>query len=451
MIQNFKVVFYLRANYVRRDGKSSIRTRIYLNSERLELGATGQYIEGKYWNASGGRCKSRTAQALCVNSELDRIESDIIHIFRRMEFQETLSLEKIRNEYLGLDRPKHSFMEFYKQFVEDAKNEIGTVRSYASYQKFNVLLKHFTNFLLKKYNRKDIMLAELNYGYISAFESYLKTEAGQSHNTTMRQMRNFKTVIIKACKLGLLEHDPFVDFKFKFKQVDRGFLTDDEIKRLIQKDFSIQRLEQVRDIFVFSCFTGLAYIDVKHLTSEHIIELDSKQWIMIRRQKTDVPTTVLLLQVPKMILAKYKGVDPKGHLLPVLSNQKMNAYLKEIADLCGITKNLTFHIARHTFATMALSKGVPVESISRMLGHTNIRTTQIYAKITNKKIEADMLDLSSKLTDLETVAFEQSSLNPSADKNKAPNNTNDEVTSAKTKTSSPRKTKKSIANSHSCG
>ena len=220
-------------------------------------------------------------------------------------------------------------------------------------------------------------------------------------------LRNFKTVTIRAIKLGLMKQDPFVNYKIRFEKVDRGFLTDEEIEKLIKKEFSIKRLEQVRDIFVFSIFTGLAYIDVANLTGKNIVTLDGKQWIMTRRQKTDVPTNVLLLDIPRMIIEKYKLMmtdDDKGRLLPILSNQKMNAYLKEIADICGIEKRLSFHLARHTFATMALTKGVSIESVSKMLGHTNIQTTQIYARIINKKVEADMLSLSTKL-DFSTAAI----------------------------------------------
>ena len=168
-------------------------------------------------------------------------------------------------------------------------------------------------------------------------------------------------------------------------------MTDEEILKIANKDLGIQRLELVRDLFVFSCFTGLAYIDVANLTSENIVTLDDKQWIMTKRQKMSVATNVLLLDIPKNIIEKYSDKTYRdGKLFPMLTNQRTNSYLKEIADICGIKKDLTFHMAHHTFATMSLSKGVSMESVSKMLGHTNIKTTQIYAHITNKKIEHDM-------------------------------------------------------------
>lgn len=194
-----------------------------------------------------------------------------------------------------------------------------------------------------------------------------------------------------------MDNDPFTGFKIHFAPTDRGFLTDVEIEALMKKEFPVKRLEVVRDIFIFSCFTGLAYVDVSNLTKKNLVVLDDKLWIMTKRQKTDVPSNILLLDIAHSIIKKYDGVDKNGRLLPIMSNQRTNSYLKEIAALCGIEKNLTFHLARHTFATLALSKGVPVESVSKMLGHTNIKTTQIYARVTNKKIEHDMMQLASKL------------------------------------------------------
>jgi hypothetical protein len=210
-------------------------------------------------------------------------------------------------------------------------------------------------------------------------------------------------IIIEAKNNGWIFMDPFVNYKIRFNRVDRGYLTDQEMQTIMDKEFVSKRLEQVRDIFIFSCFTGLAYVDVKHLTTDNIrMSFDGKLWIMTHRQKTDTPVNVPLLNIPLSILKKYEGKHPNGQLLPVLSNQKLNSYLKEIADLCGIKKTITFHLARHTFATTTtLSKGVPIETVSKMLGHTNIQTTQIYARITNDKISADMQLLAAKINDIE--------------------------------------------------
>ncbi len=198
---------------------------------------------------------------------------------------------------------------------------------------------------------------------------------------------------------GWILTDPFGNYKIRYEKVDRGYLTDDELQLMIDKDYGTERLEQVRDIFIFCCYTGLAYVDVSHLTYDDIREsFDKNLWIMTKREKTNIDVNVPLLDIPRALIEKYRGKMPNKKVLPVISNQKMNAYLKEIASVCGIEKNLTFHLARHTFATtITLSKGVPIESVSKMLGHTNIQTTQIYARKTNEKISNDMAKLASQL------------------------------------------------------
>ena len=196
-------------------------------------------------------------------------------------------------------------------------------------------------------------------------------------------MQFFKRIILIARNNGILVGDPFANYKIRLEKVDRGYLTEDEIKIILKKKMVSERLEQVRDVFIFSCFSGLAYVDVANLKEDNIRKsFDGNLWIITKRQKTNTDVNVPLLDIPKMILEKYKGKLPNGKVLPIISNQKLNAYLKEIADVCGIKKNLTFHLARHTFATTTtLAKGVPIETVSKMLGHTNIETTQILSLI----------------------------------------------------------------------
>lgn len=222
-------------------------------------------------------------------------------------------------------------------------------------------------------------------------------------------MQTLRMIIIEAKNNGWIFNDPFANYRIRLKKVDRGYLTEEELQRILQKKMPCTRLEQVRDVFIFSCFTGLAYIDVRNLTKENIrTSFDGKLWIMTHRHKTQTSVNVPLLKVPQLLLEKYEGMLPDGRLLPVLSNQKLNSYLKEIADLCGIEKNITFHLARHTFATtMTLAKGVPIETVSKMLGHTNIVTTQIYARITNDKIGRDMQALAGQLSEIEKIALEE--------------------------------------------
>ena len=274
----------------------------------------------------------------------------------------------------------------FDKFIDDIRQRVGHTISKESLQKYSVLRKHFFEFLVHRYKRKDIGLMEFTPAIIQDFELYLTTVASCAYNTAIKKMKTLKTVTIYALKRGYLLQDPFRDHHFHLTPVDRGFLTDEEILKIANMELTIPRLELVRDLFLFSCFTGLAYIDVANLRREHLVTLDGKAWIMTRRKKTNVESNILLLDIPKAIIEKYSPSTTlkDGKLFPILSNQKMNAYLKEIADVCGLQKRLTFHLARHTFATMSLSKGVPMESVSKMLGHTNIKTTQIYARITSK-------------------------------------------------------------------
>ena len=394
----FRVVFYLRSNYVNKEGKTSVMLRIYLNNERLSLGSTGISVKSSQWDKEKERIKGRTTEALNTNLQLDNIASGLQSIFRRIEMSDVVSLERIKSEFLGKKEEIDTLMQLFEKHNGDVAKQVGVSVGKATLQKYNVCKRHFSEFLEKQYKRSDLKLTELTYVVIREFDLYLRTEVGQNANTATKTMKTFKTITLLGQKMGVLLHDPFMNHRFHIEPVNRGFLTDEEILLIANKDLGISRLELVRDIFIFSCFTGLAYIDVSNLTPDHIVTLGDKQWIMTQRQKTSVETNVLLLDIPKAIIAKYGGKTYRnGKLFPMLTNQKTNSYLKEIADICGIKKNLTFHLARHTFATMSLSKGVPMESVSKMLGHTNIRTTQIYARITNKKIEHDMEELADKL------------------------------------------------------
>lgn len=295
-------------------------------------------------------------------------------------------------------------MQLFDKHNEDVAARVGISVSAPTLQKYKVCKRRFSEFLKDKLRRRDLKLTELTYMIILDFDLYLRTVVGQNPNTATKTMKTFKTIVILGQKLGVLHHDPFVNVRFHLEPVNRGFLTDEEVLQIVNKELNIPRLELVRDIFIFSCFTGLAYIDVANLTPDNIVMLGGKEWIMTKRQKTSVETNVLLLDIPKRIISKYSHQTYRdGKLFPILSNQKTNSYLKEIADIRGIKKNLTFHLARHTFATMSLSKGVPIESVSKMLGHTNIRTTQIYARITNKKIEHDMEQFADKLGKFNTA------------------------------------------------
>jgi site-specific recombinase XerD len=251
---------------------------------------------------------------------------------------------------------------------------VGKEYAQGTLQRYKISFSHTKSFIKWKYNADDINIEKLDYSFVADYEFWLKSEKSCAHNTTLKYINNFRKVVNRCLRNGWLSRDPFTGFKMTKREVERNALTQDELKTMASKEFVCQRLAQVRDIFLFCCYTGLAYADVQKLKRCEIATgVDGEQWIFIHRQKTETASRIPLLPTALDILEKYKNHPQccnKDKILPVLSNQKMNAYLKEIADVCGITQLLTFHIARHTFATtVTLSNGVPIETVSKMLGH----------------------------------------------------------------------------------
>ena len=404
-MSTFKILFYLRKNYLNKNKQAGIMVRITLNGEITQFSSKLE-ADPDLWDVKTGKMSGNSLKARQLNTLLESIRFSITNHYREIErIEGYVTVEKVRNAYLGITTRQQTLLELYKQHNEDVQKLIGKSIAKATYEKHDRTCRRLEDFMQKQYHVRDIALKEINHSFITNFEAYLRSDCDCSENTTAKFIQFFRRIIIIAKNNGWIQIDPFANYSIRLKRVDRGYLTKEELTMIMQKEFSTKRLEQVRDIFIFSCFTGLAYIDVKNLTENNIITSDGKQWICTHRQKTDTAVNVPLLKIPAAIIEKYKDVRYKGQLLPVLSNQKLNSYLKEIGDLCGIHKNVTFHLARHTFATTTtLANGVPIETVSKMLGHTNITTAQIYARITNDKINRDMQKLSTKLQDIEQAA-----------------------------------------------
>lgn len=355
------------------------------------------------WNAVAGRLSGKTAEAKSLNSYLDTLQQKVFEAKRKLlERDEDLSAEAIKSLLLGRDTHRQRFMllEIFRYHNEQMKALVGREFAPGTMERYETSLKHTQSFLKWKYGVEDLEISRLNYEFLSEYEFWLKSVRRCNHNTTMKYLSNFRKIVNQCLRKGWLPRDPFPGFKMSLREVNRMALTEKELQLLADKRFSTPRLTQVRDIFLFSCFSGLAYADVKKLrTSDVVWGVDGEKWLMIAREKTDVISRIPLLPQALQIMDRYKNEQiENGPLLPVASNQKMNAYLKEIADLCGISKHLTFHLARHTFATtVTLSNGVPIETVSKMLGHRNLKTTQLYARILDGKISSDMQQLKLKL------------------------------------------------------
>ncbi len=400
----FSVLFWVNKNKVNKNtSKAPIFARITVNGKRVEL-STGKSIEVKNWISSHGRVKGTSEEARTINRYLDNVNVRLTRIFDRMEdADEIITAREIKNRFLGNKPIGHSLIDLFEYHNQQIKDQIGLGYSTGTLERYETTLKHLKEFLAKSLKVNDIDCEELKYPFISEFEYYLKTKKKIGHNTTMKYLRNFKKIVLLALKNEWIIRDPFMRFKISLHDVKKEFLTKHEIQRIIEKEFNIERLTHVRDIFIFCCYTGLSYIDVQRLTWDDIqTGLDDKLWIMVERKKTGIESHIPLLPEPIRILNLYKSnpeINVKGKILPVLSNQKVNSYLKEIGDLCGIKKNITFHMARHTFATtVTLANGVSIETVSSMLGHKSIKTTQIYAKVVKEKISREMVELENTLS-----------------------------------------------------
>ena len=396
MQTKMSILFYAKRAKTTTVGLVPIYLRITIDGQRLEI-STKRYIESSKWSSDSGKMKGNSEEARSVNSYLD-ITKGSIYDYQKdlMQTDQVVNVENMRNKLLGVVEKAHMLIPIFQEHNNQIKTLLGSEFAKGTLTRYTTALKHTVDFLKWKYNVSDIDIRKIDHPFITEFEFYLRSECKCNHNSAVKYVKsNFGKIIRNCVANGWLDKDPFVSYTSKMREVNRAFLDEADLEAIATKEFKGDRLNQVRDIFLFSCYTGLAYIDVKQLTRNNIsIGIDGERWIFTNRQKTDTRSNIPLLPVAEGILNKY-NLHPQcvneNRLLPVLSNQKMNSYLKEIGDVCGITKELTFHIARHTFATtITLTNGVSIESVSKMLGHRSIKTTQHYAKIVDKKVSEDM-------------------------------------------------------------
>jgi site-specific recombinase XerD len=412
----FGLTFLINRTKEKKNGECPVMLRININGERAAL-QLKRYLKPEVWDSTRYVMKGRTIEARIFNDYLEAVR-----VKAHKKYNELLSLtddvtpQMLRDSILGINTAKtRTVIDIWEDHVNGLQKLIGKENTYATYQKYNTAKNHFIKFLQKYYRVNDVSIKSVDYHMIQQYNMYLKTEKGCSSNTATKFLQNLKRITCISMRSGWLMKDPFVGVNLSIKEVDRPYLTMEEIQKLIDYDSKIERLKRVRDIFIFSCYTGLAYIDVKKLKKSEVEGNDEiGYWIRTRRQKTDARANIPLLAIPMDIINNYCRLDllmPEDPILPVLSNQKVNAYLKELADLCGIHKELTFHVARHSFATtLTMTNGVPMETVSKMLGHKNIKSTQHYARIVDQKVGDDMKLLAAKLKGNRSIVFAQKSL-----------------------------------------
>lgn len=402
--QSLNFYFHIRKDKLNSKGEAPIFLRISVDGQRAVI-AVNRYIAEAKWNKEAQKAKGNKEEIKELNSYLDTVKGSVLaHHRDLLDRGKVITAETLKNAFLGKNARQYTVLETFQYHNQQMKEKEGIEFANATVIRYDTTLQHIKDFMQAVYSRSDMHLSELDYKFITDLEHYFKTkQKGKcNHNSTLKYIRNFRKVINIAVGNNWLDKDPFLNYKSKLEDSKRIHLDEEELKRLEEKKLPIERLEVVRDIFVFCCYTGLAYADVEKLTNNQIrTGIDGKKWIYTERQKTNTQSNVPLLPKALAIIDKYAAHPDciyTGKLLPVKSNQKMNAYIKEVAILCEIDKDLTTHAARHTMATtIALTNDVPIETVSKILGHKTIRTTQIYGRILDKKVSADMDKLEKKL------------------------------------------------------
>jgi integrase len=358
-------------------------------------------INPNKWDTVKKRGKGNSEDIRILNELLVDVEHGILKAKKELVFKgECINLESLMNKYNGVEEKDYMLVDVF----EHDNKRVKSLREEGTYKKYVTVLKHLKTYLMHQYKLTDISIRKVDYKFVIDFDYYLRTEKNLKNNSTIRVVKTLKKVVVDALHKGWIERDPFVSYKVKKEKVETKYLLKSEVEAIYKKEFTIKRLDYVRDVFIFCCYTGLAYIDVKLLVDDNIIRgIDGASWIKTNRKKTKTLSHIPVLPVAQEILNKYKDnpvMINSGRLLPVLSNQKVNAYLKEIGDVCGVKTELTSHIARHTFATtIALSNGLPVETLSKIMGHKSLNMTLHYAKLLDTKLSSDVANLKESLKD----------------------------------------------------
>jgi site-specific recombinase XerD len=366
------------------DNEMPIYMQVSLDGKRVQL-ATGIFINEKHWDKKKQMINKKNISHETLNAKLESLKKSYTDAYvYYLKTEDDFTVESIKNRMLGQDISLKTILEIMRYHNEYVNKMVGKNYSPATLKRYKTTEMLVEEFMRKKLKLSDFPVSKLSNTFLLQFDEYLKTERSNNHNTALKYVKNLMTCVNYAVDNGLINKSPFTKYKTKFQRTFAPFLTEEELNKIESKVMDVERLEIIRQIFLFQCYTGLAYCDVKNLKSENIVVVNDKRWIFTKRMKTELPVHVPLTDKAEQILAAY----PDGFSVP--SNQKMNSYLKEIATLSGIAKNISTHVARRTFATYALTNGVSIESISFMLGHSNIRTTQIYAKIVPQKVLREM-------------------------------------------------------------
>lgn len=401
--QKFNIIFWLNRRKINGVGQAPIWARISIDGLRTEI-STMKQVAPKHWDNSNNCVTKDCPQSKIINQHLVLLEAEITkHYHALAALQEFVTPDEVKNSYKGIKPDRKTLLQVFDQFLHHLKDKVeaGDIKQ-KRYDRFKVNRGKCVSFMKTKLKKTDILIEDAKLSFITEFQQYLRTVEKIGHNTSMKYAKDLKQIMKYAVTLEYIPSNKFAEFKCTYKRTRREFLDDEELKRMFEKAMPVKRLEEVRDCYIFSCYTGYAFSDAKALGPEHLANgMDGRKWIIRDRQKTDTMENIPLLPIPLAIIEKYRDhpyCKLNRKLLPILSNQRYNGYLKEVASICGIKKELTTHTARHTFATtVCLYNDVPMETTMELLGHTDIRTTQIYGRIVQKKISKDVEALRQKM------------------------------------------------------
>jgi site-specific recombinase XerD len=390
----FKLLFYLKKNELKKNGNAPVMARITIDGTAKTLG-TKLEINPNNWDLKHGRVLGKSTLALSINQKLDNIRGRIDTIYEDMLKNEGFATaQKVKLAFLGVGIMEDALLKLFKVQNEEFENMVAKgKRTQGTYNKYLTVYNHLTEFIKERYHREDMAFRELTADFIREFDFYLRIDKSCAHNTVWIYTMPLISLVKLAVKKGLIRENPFEDYEISMEETDRGYILKEDVEKLMKSQPPHKRYELVKDIFIFSCFTGLSYVDIKKLTQKNIQSFfDGHQWIISRRQKSDIASNVRLMEIPKRIIEKYQGTTRNEFIFPVPTNSTCNKHIGKLIEKAEIIteQKVTFHTARHTFGTMFLTEGVPLESLSKMMGHKNISTTQIYAKITSQKISKDM-------------------------------------------------------------
>lgn len=391
----FSLLYVIRKHRLLKNGEASIYLRITVNGEVADI-TTKRSVRPEMWDQRRECSLGKLHRDKELNHYLETIKTRLYQIHREFEIDgKRITAKALRDSFYGKDEDSKTLGDVYREHNKKCRALIGIDYSRSTVEKFDTSLSHLIEYIQYQYGKDDILLSELNGLFVTDFDFYLKTVRKCQNNSSIKHLKNLKKVVRIALANDWIKKDPFFGIQFKHEETHVEFLTQEELERIMNKEFELPRLELVRDIFVFCSFTALAFIDVKNLTPDHLMkDNNGALWIRKPRQKTGNMSNIPVLSVTKKLIDKYKDHPEcikKGVLLPVLSNQKLNSYLKEIADLCGVKKKLTTHVARHTAATIVfLANNVSMENVAKILGHSSTKMTQHYAKVLDSSIMRDM-------------------------------------------------------------